>query len=81
MYLLASKAITLLTVMPLLSALVAILVTCLGGILRVSVLVHPSVSQSVTCFYYIPSIEILEFPSVINLLLVSSDNINFHFLP
>ena len=30
-------------------------------------------------FYYIPSSEILEFPSVINFDIISSDDINFHF--
>ena len=31
--------------------------------------------------YYIPSSEILEFPSVINFDIIYSDDINFHFLP
>ena len=30
-------------------------------------------------FYYIPSCEILEFPSIINFDIITSDNINFHF--
>ena len=30
--------------------------------------------------YYIPSGEILEFPSVINFDIITSDDINFHFL-
>ena len=30
-------------------------------------------------FYYIPSSEILEFPSVINFEIITSDDINFHF--
>ena len=29
--------------------------------------------------YYIPSSEILEFPSVINFDIITSDDINFHF--
>ena len=29
--------------------------------------------------HYIPSSEILEFPSVINFDIITSDNINFHF--
>ena len=33
-----------------------------------------------TLFYYIPRSEILEFPSVINLDIITSDDINFHFL-
>ena len=34
-------------------------------------------------FYYMPSSEILEFPSVINFDIITSDDINFyfHFLP
>ena len=32
-------------------------------------------------FYYIPSSEILEFPSVINFDIITSDDINFHSLP
>ena len=34
-------------------------------------------------FYYIPSSEILEFPSVINFDIITSDDIiiHFHFLP
>ena len=32
-------------------------------------------------FYYIPSSEILEFPSVINFDIITSDDINFRFLP
>ena len=30
-------------------------------------------------FYYIPSSEILEFPSVINFDIITTDDINFHF--
>ena len=33
----------------------------------------------VTSIYYIPSREILEFPSVINFDIITSDDINFHF--
>ena len=29
--------------------------------------------------YYIPSSQILEFPSVINFHIITSDDINFHF--
>ena len=38
---------------------------------------------NVSLFYYIPSSEILEFPSVINFDIITSDDINFyfHFLP
>ena len=32
-------------------------------------------------FYYIRSSEILEFPSVINFDIITSDDIKFHFLP
>ena len=30
-------------------------------------------------FYYIPCSEILQFPSVINFDIITSDDINFHF--
>ena len=33
----------------------------------------------VMTFYYIPSSEILEFPSVINFDIITSADINFHF--
>ena len=35
--------------------------------------------QCIKIFYYIPSSEILEFPSVINFDITTSDDINFHF--
>ena len=39
--------------------------------------IHSIVSAK--AFYYIPSGEILEFPSVINFNIITSDDINFHF--
>ena len=34
---------------------------------------------SIKAIYYIPSSEILEFPSVINFDIITTDDINFHF--
>ena len=39
-------------------------------------LARPSVSRDIK-FYYIPSSEILEFPSVINFDIITSDDIDF----
>ena len=41
---------------------------------------HSLKVTALTVFYYKPSSEILEFPSVINFDIITSDNINFHFL-
>ena len=55
-----------------------------GKRLKAKVLLPWSVIHvCVSCLYYIPSSEILEFPSVINFDIITNDNINihFHFLP
>ena len=39
----------------------------------------PETGHRYYTFYYIPSSEILEFPSVINFDIITSDDINFHF--
>ena len=36
-------------------------------------------AHSMTHIYHIPSSEILDFPSVINFDIITSDDINFHF--
>ena len=53
-----------------------------GYVLRPILPEHDSYSIElalINILYYIPSSEILEFPSVINFDIITSDDINFHF--